>query len=139
MFEGRQKLVSERALMKGKCEKIKIREDELKEKEEQFEEMRSIKEEQLHQNFQTSNQSLIKEQYKTIQTREKELKEIVFTKERVIKMIEGLKERSTPGPDQIPNKLLKEVKKERFHVGKDQFSTLKHVESVRRKGEQLCM
>ena len=43
---------------------------------------------------------------------EKELKEIVFTRERVIKMIEGLKERSTPGPDQIPNKLLKEVKNE---------------------------
>ena len=42
----------------------------------------------------------------------KELTEINIDKERVIKMIEGLKEKSAPGPDQIPNKLLKELKNE---------------------------
>ena len=41
-----------------------------------------------------------------------EICEVVFTKEKVLRMIEGLKERSTPGPDQIPNKLLRETKNE---------------------------
>ena len=41
-----------------------------------------------------------------------ELTEIVIDEERVKKMIDGLKERSAPGPDKIPNKLLKELKNE---------------------------
>ena len=43
---------------------------------------------------------------------DKEITEIRIDRERVIKMIEGLKEQSAPGPDQIPNKLIKELKNE---------------------------
>ena len=51
MLEGMQTLVSERVLLKRQYEQIKIREDELKEQEEEFVEMRTTYEEHLIQSF----------------------------------------------------------------------------------------
>ena len=43
---------------------------------------------------------------------EKELRKIEIDIERVKRMIDGLKEKSAPDPDGIPNKMIKEIKNE---------------------------